>query len=77
VNCKLHEVEFIEADLTNARFEGCDLSRATFENTILSGTDFRSAFNFSIDPEINKMKKAKFSTAGLAGLLDKYEIAVS
>jgi len=33
--------------------------------------------NYSIDPEKNKIKKARFSTAGIAGLLDKYDIEIS
>lgn len=74
--CQLHEVEFIEADLTNATFENCDLNRATFENTVLDGADFRSAFNFSIDLEINSGKKTRFSSGGLAGLLEKYNIII-
>ncbi|MEI6884575.1 MAG: hypothetical protein WCO02_08810 [Bacteroidota bacterium] len=38
--------------------------------------DFRSSFNYSIDPGMNRMKKAKFSLAGLVGLLDQYDIEV-
>ncbi|MCW5912885.1 MAG: pentapeptide repeat-containing protein [Cyclobacteriaceae bacterium] len=75
-NCNLREVEFREADLTNARFENCDLTRALFENTILQGADFRTASNFSIDPESNKIKKARFLGSGLPGLLDKYDIVI-
>jgi len=74
--CKLQEVEFAEADLTNARFHHCDLTRATFENTVLMGTDFRTANNYSLDPEKNRIKMAKFSLAGVAGLLDKYHIVI-
>jgi hypothetical protein len=38
--------------------------------------DFRSAFNYSINPEINRIKKAKFSLTGLQGLLGKYDIEI-
>jgi len=75
-DCKLQDVEFMEADLTNARFQDCDLSRATFENTILEGADLRTAYNYSINPEVNRIRKAKFSQAGIAGLLDKYKIVI-
>jgi uncharacterized protein YjbI with pentapeptide repeats len=75
-DCQLKEVEFIEADLTQAVFENCDLIHATFERTILNGADLRTAFNFSIHPEINQLKKTKFSSAGLAGLLDRYDIEI-
>jgi hypothetical protein len=32
--------------------------------------------NYSIDPDLNKIKKARFSTQGIAGLLDKYDIEI-
>jgi fluoroquinolone resistance protein len=75
-NCSLSEVDFTEADLSNAIFENCNLDKAIFDNTILEKTDFRSSYNYSIDPAINKIKKAKFSLAGVTGLLNKYDIEV-
>ena len=75
-NCSLHEVDFTEADLSDSIFENCDLSGAKFEKTTLEKADLRSSFNYSIDPEINKIKKAKFSIYGIAGLLDKYDIEI-
>jgi hypothetical protein len=48
-----------------------------FENTLLEKADLRTAFNYSIDPEMNRVKKAKFSIAGVTGLLDKYDIEIS
>jgi hypothetical protein len=50
--------------------------RARFERTVLEKVDFRTSYNFSIDPEVNRMKKARFSLAGIAGLLGKYDIVV-
>ena len=76
VECKLEEIEFIETDLSNSEFTHCTLSRSVFENSVLEAADFRNAFNFSVDPNINKMKGAKFSSHGLSGLLDKYEIEI-
>ena len=75
-DCSLHEVDFTEADLTESTFENCDLSGAMFENTILQKADLRTSFNFSIDPEINQIKKAKFSKDGLSGLMGKYDIDI-
>lgn len=75
-DCKLVEVDFVETDLSNAVFSECDLSGATFERTLLEGADFRTAFHFSIDPEINRIGKARFSTQNIAGLLHKYNIAI-
>lgn len=75
-NSQLQEIDFTEADLTGALFENCNLAHAIFDHTILEKADFRSSFYFSIDPEINQMKKAKFSIAGVTGLLDKYDIII-
>jgi fluoroquinolone resistance protein len=76
INCKLHDVDFVEADLTNALFDNSDLMGAIFENTILEKADFRAAHHFIIDPERNKLKKAKFSQHTLAGLLAKHNIII-
>ena len=73
-NCSLHEADFTETDLTGSLFENCDLSRAIFESTMLEQVDFRTSYNYSINPEINRIQKAKFSLAGVAGLLEKYNI---
>lgn len=75
-DCKLEEVEWIETDLSQAVFKHCDFRNAVFERTNLEGADLRSAFNFSIDPENNLIGKAKFSLANIAGLLDKYKLAI-
>ena len=72
----LHEVDFTGADLTGSDFDECDLRRAMFENTILEKSDFRTAYNYSLDPEVNRLSKAKFSLAGVAGLLVKYGIDI-
>jgi uncharacterized protein YjbI with pentapeptide repeats len=72
----LKEVTFIGTDLTNASFENCNVERAIFNDSILNAADFSSAFNYSIDPEFNSMKKARFSSEGIAGLLDKYDIKI-
>ena len=75
-NCNLQEVDLTECDVSYSVFENCDFARARFENTIMEKADFRSAFNYSINAEINKIKRAKFSLNGLAGLLDKYDIEI-
>jgi len=75
-DCILHEADFAECDLTGAFFDNCDLKGAIFDRTILEKADLSSAYNYIIDPEKNKIKKAKFSANGLAGLLGKYDIKV-
>jgi fluoroquinolone resistance protein len=76
VNCTLGETDFTKSNLSNAVFDQCDLTRAIFIHTNLEKADFRSSFNYSIDPGMNRMIKAKFSLAGVVGLLDKYDIEV-
>jgi uncharacterized protein YjbI with pentapeptide repeats len=73
---QLQETDFAACDLTGAVFDRCDLSRAQFDQTNLEKTDFRTSGNYSINPELNRMKKAKFSLSGLPGLLEKYDIYI-
>jgi uncharacterized protein YjbI with pentapeptide repeats len=75
-NSTLKEVDFAECDLSQATFVNCDLKGATFDNTLLEKADFRSSFHYSIDPSTNRIKKAKFSWPGVAGLLEKYDIEI-
>ncbi len=75
-NSQLQETDFSESDLAAAIFDNCDLARATFDHTILEKADFRTAYNYCFDPEINRIKKAKFASSGVAGLLDKYDIEI-
>ena len=70
------EVDFSETDLVGSVFKNCDLSGTIFENTHLEKADLRTAYNYHIDPESNKLKKAKFSLQGLPGLLDKYGLEI-
>jgi uncharacterized protein YjbI with pentapeptide repeats len=75
--CTLKEVDFSEADLSAGVFENCDLHGTRFSSTVLEKTDFRTAANFAIDPDNNKIKKAKFAETNLAGLLVKYDLDIS
>jgi fluoroquinolone resistance protein len=75
-HCNLAEADFTECNLIHSLFDDCDLSGAVFENTVLENADFRTSYNYSIDPEINRVKKARFSLAGIAGLLEKYGIMI-
>jgi uncharacterized protein YjbI with pentapeptide repeats len=75
-NCSLVEVDFTEANLFGVMFDNCDLSGSTFDHSLLEKADFRTSYNYSIDPELNRIRKAKFSISGLPGLLAKYDIDV-
>ena len=75
-NTQLRETDFTECDLTESLFDNCDLTSATFDHTIIEKADFRTSYNYTIDPEINRIKKAKFSISGISGLLEKYDIII-
>ena len=75
-NCSLTAVDFMKTDLTGVIFDNCNLHKSVFVDAIANKADFTTSYNFSIDPEKNKLKKAKFSQAGLKGLLGKYDIIV-
>ena len=74
--CSLRETDFTESDLTGSKLCKCDLNGAIFDNTRLEKADLRTAYNFSIDPENNRIRKAKFSLEGTRGLLDKYNLEI-
>ncbi len=73
---ELKEVDFSECDLTGSLFDACDLSGAIFSFTNLEKVGFSSSWNYSINPEQNRMKKAVFSLSGLPGLLDAYDLEI-
>jgi uncharacterized protein YjbI with pentapeptide repeats len=74
--CSLKEVTFTGTQMNNSVFDNCNLDRAIFNDTQLAGADFRTAYNYSIDPEFNPMKEARFTTQGIVGLFDKYDIKI-
>jgi uncharacterized protein YjbI with pentapeptide repeats len=74
--CIIHEADFTEADLSAAVFDNCDLKDTRFENTLMEKADFRTSFNFTIDPDKNKIRKAVFSVPGVLALLEKFDIVI-
>lgn len=75
-HCSIHEADFTESDLSQAVFDHCDLQGAVFDHSILEKADLSTAFNYSIDPGKNNIRKARFSLHGLAGLLDQHQIEI-
>ena len=59
-------VNFEDVDLSGTIFHGCDLSKA----------DFSKAIRYDIDPQANKIKKAKFSLPEAAALLRGFDITI-
>lgn len=74
--CDLQEADFTETDLTNASFQECNLYRAIFDHANLEKADFRTSNYYSINPETNRLKGARFSLNGLPGLLEQYGIII-
>ena len=75
-DCSLIAADFMQTDLTEVLFDNCNLHKSVFHDSIAAGADFTTSYNFSIDPERNKLRRARFSPEGLKGLLEKYEIVV-
>jgi uncharacterized protein YjbI with pentapeptide repeats len=76
INCSMISVDFMGSDLTEVLFDNCNLRKAVFMDTIANKADFYTSYDYTIDPDKNKIKKAVFSVNGLKGLLDKYDIVV-
>ncbi len=75
-HCSLHEVDFTEVELNDSDFQHADLTGAVFSRSNLTGVDFRGASNIVLDPEENKLQKAKFNRDNVFGLLTKYGIKI-
>ena len=76
INCSMVAVDFMASDLTEVLFDNCNLRHAVFIDTVANKADFVTSYDYTIDPEKNKLKKAQFSVEGLKGLLAKYDIVV-
>ncbi len=76
INCSLIAVDFMATDLTEVLFENCDLYRAEFAKAIANKANFKTSYNYTIDPKTTKIKRAVFSLQGLKGLLFKHEIII-
>ena len=76
IKCSLIECDFSDTDLSQSVFEQCDLGRTIFINTNIEKADFRTSFNYQINPNTNRIKGAKFSRFEVTGLLDCYNIVI-
>lgn len=74
--CEILECDFIQTDLSEVDFENSDLRGSRFQNCNLSLTSFKTAVNYSIDPNENALKKTKFSMPEVIGLLDAYDLEI-
>jgi uncharacterized protein YjbI with pentapeptide repeats len=72
--CKAHDVDFREADCTQANFTFTDFYHSLFNKTILKEADFSDSSNYSINVFFNDIKKAKFTLPEAVNLLQSLEI---
>ena len=72
--CKLHDVDFREANLMQANFRFSDFSHALFHQCDLSEADFTEATAYNIDVLNNRIKGAKFSRFEAVNLLSNLGI---
>ncbi|MDF1794979.1 MAG: pentapeptide repeat-containing protein [Coxiellaceae bacterium] len=75
-NSQAHEVDFREADLSNAVFGYTDFAGCQFVKTNLTRADFTGAQNYQMDISLNKLTKAKFSFPEVVCLLDLLDIEI-
>ena len=73
----MHEVDLSACDMVGSVLDDCDMAGATFDNTNIEKADLRTAINYTIDPNANRIKNAKFSLPEAVGLLYKFDIEVS
>ncbi|UFH53374.1 pentapeptide repeat-containing protein [Spirosoma sp. KNUC1025] len=76
-DCSLKEVHFLQCDLTGTSFNHCNLELARFDNNNLTQVDFSTSYNLELNPDENKLKKARFSLHNLPGLLTRYDLVIS
>lgn len=73
---KVKEGYFTGTLLSGADFSDVELTGTTFHNCDLCKADFSKAIRYVIDPQTNKIKKAKFSLPEALGLLRAFDITL-
>lgn len=76
INCSMISADFMGSDLTEVLFDNCNLRRTVYIDSVLHKTDFSTSYDYTLDLDKNKIKKPIFSSDGLRGLLEKYDIVV-
>lgn len=73
-NCR--GANYTQADLSKCTIQHCNFMEAVFMHTDISGVDFTTNQHFLIDPNLNKVKKTRFASHSLGGLLYLYDIII-
>ena len=74
MSCQISYCDFENNNLTYSNFEGTEFKNTFFKNSDLSFASFKNATNYNINPNINIIKKAKFSLPEALSLLDVYDV---
>jgi len=74
IDCRAHDVDFREANLSNADLHMTDFNLSQFGHTNLSGANFTDALNYQIDITRNNVKQAIFSRFEALSLLAGLDI---
>jgi uncharacterized protein YjbI with pentapeptide repeats len=75
-NSKITDTRFIRMDLIESDFGWTDLKWTIFNSSNLQKANFVKAYNYYIDPNLNKLKWARFSPYEALSLLSSYEIII-
>jgi uncharacterized protein YjbI with pentapeptide repeats len=76
-NSVAHDVDFAEADLTEANFAGTDFKESRFLHTDLTRADLQGATNYAIAPALNVLSKTRFSLPEAMALLYGLDIILT
>ncbi len=76
-DCIARDIDFRETDLNQADFEGTDLAESLFSQTNLTQADLSRARNYTISPEENTLKGARFSLPEAMSLLYSLDIVLT
>lgn len=74
--CAAHNTDFENTNLSKTNCTGTDFLNAKFNDADLSFADFTGAFNYSINPNKTKIKKAKFSLPEVVNLLEAWDVII-
>ncbi len=75
-HCSLLEADFTDTDLSSANLSHTQLAGTVFYQTNLEKADLRHAIGYTIVPEQNRLKGAKFSLPDVVGLLTQHGIVI-
>jgi uncharacterized protein YjbI with pentapeptide repeats len=76
VHSVMCNIDFTDCNASQCVFDECDLKDAQFMQTNLTKANLVSAYNFTIQPEGNTLKKTRFAKSNMHGLLAHLDIHI-